>query len=36
VKAIAIPAGTPGLTAVDDLLKRADAEMGPENSDPKD
>jgi diguanylate cyclase (GGDEF)-like protein/PAS domain S-box-containing protein len=36
VKAVAIPAGTPGLTAVDDLLKRADAEMGPENSDPKD
>lgn len=29
VKAIVIPAGTPGLMSVSDLLKRADAEMGP-------
>ena len=36
VKAIAIPAGTPGMTAVADLLKRADAEMGPGEKDPKD
>jgi len=36
VRAVAIPAGTPGLTAVEDLLKRADAEMGPEDRNSKD
>jgi hypothetical protein len=29
VKAIVVPAGTPALMSVADLLKRADAEMGP-------
>jgi diguanylate cyclase (GGDEF)-like protein len=36
VKIAAVRAGVPGLMSVDDLLKHADREMGPGESDPKD